>query len=110
MSWKCTVCNLIWDEEQPPDTCPKCSSPGEKYNRLTEEELAVIERSRLTNGLYMQLLALIPELAEIAIEGVEDNLDPWCKALHQRILDDVEFWEKSILAEINGHVNKGKWG
>lgn len=110
MHWKCGVCNLIWDGTHPPDTCPKCSSPAEKYDLMTEEQWALVERSRLTNGLYARLLALIPEIEEMARQGVEDDLDPWCRALHQRILDDVEFWGKSIRAEINGHVNKGKWG
>lgn len=110
MNWKCGVCNLILSGDAPPETCPKCASPGEKYAQLTDEEWALIERSRLTNDLYMRLLAMIPEIEEIADRGVEDNLDPWCRALHERILEDARFWKKSILAEINGHVNRGKWG
>lgn len=45
-----------------------------------------------------------------ASEGVEDNLDPWCRALHQQTLDAVQFLDTAIRAEIYGHVSKGKWG
>ena len=110
MNWKCGVCNLIWNGDAPPETCPKCASPGEKYAELTDDEWALIERARFTNELYMRLLAMIPEIEQIAEGGVEDDLDPWCRSLHERILEDVRFWKNSIRAEINGHVNKGKWG
>ncbi len=110
MNWKCGVCNLIWKGDGPPEACPKCASPGEKYAELSDEQWALIERSRVTNDLYMRLLAMIPGIEEIADRGVDDNLDPWCHALHERILEDVRFWKRSIVAEINGHVNRGKWG
>jgi len=110
MHWKCTVCNFLWEGESPPDTCPKCGWPGEKYEELSEDQWKLIERARFSNGLYNQLLTMIPELQEIAREGLDDNLDPWCVDIFQRLLDETTFLEKSIKAEINVHVNKGKWG
>ena len=110
MHWKCTVCNLLWEGEAPPENCPKCGSPGEKYEQMTEDDWSLVERSRLTNSLHVELLAILPDLQDIAREGLEDNLDPWCVDIFQRLLDESTFLEKSIKAEINGHVNRGKWG
>ena len=110
MYWKCTVCNLLWEGDKPPDKCPKCGSPGEKYQELTQEQWDLVERSRFTNSLHVHLLTILPDLQEMAREGLEDELDPRCVDIFQRLLDEATFLEKSIKAEINGHVSKGKWG
>ncbi len=110
MHWKCSVCNLLWHEDSPPESCPKCQSPGEKYEKLSAEAWQLIERSRFTNGLHTQLLCLIPRLKDLAEKGIEDDLDARCVALFKRVLEDVTYWENSSKAELNGHVNRGKWG
>jgi rubredoxin len=110
MHWKCSVCNFIWEGEAPPTQCPKCGVPGEKYAQLTEDQVNVVERSRFTNGLYAQLLTVLPDLQELARQGIEDDLDARCVTIFERLLAETSFLEKSIKAEINGHVMRGKWG
>ncbi len=110
MEWKCSVCNLIWDGEKPPEKCPKCSSPGDKYFELSEEAQDLIKRSRFTNALYMELLDTLPRLIEMADDGIEDNLDPRCVTLFKKLQEDALFILASAKAEVEGHMKKGKWG
>ena len=110
MHWKCSVCNLIWDGAELPEKCPKCSNPPEKFQQLSDEQWKLVEMSRFTNSLHIELLTILPRLQEIAQQGLEDDLDPPCVTLFQRLLDDAVFLEKSVKAELNGHMNRGKWG
>ncbi len=110
MKWKCGVCNLIWEGDSPPETCPKCGAPGDKYSQLNDDETKIVERSRFTNSLHIELLDILPRLLEIAEEGIEDDLDPRCVGLFKRLQDDANFLMASAKAELEGHMKKGKWG
>ena len=35
--WKCTVCGYIHEGDTPPETCPVCKQPKEKFVKLEEE-------------------------------------------------------------------------
>ncbi len=35
--WVCTVCGYIHEGEQPPEKCPVCNAPAEKFEKLEEE-------------------------------------------------------------------------
>jgi rubredoxin len=110
MFWKCSVCNFIWEGDAPPEKCPKCGAPAEKYEEMTEESWKTAERARFTNALHIELLDILPRLMEIAQEGIEDNLDPRCLTVFNRLQSEASFLEASIKAELEGHVKKGKWG
>ena len=110
MYWKCSVCNLIREGEAPPEKCPKCGSPADKYAQLTPEQWATVERSRFTNDIHVKLLTVLPELQAMAKKGIADNLDARCVAIFDRLLNEATFLESSIKAELNGHVLRGKWG
>ena len=36
--WVCTVCGYIHEGEQPPETCPVCRQPAEKFKKVEEEK------------------------------------------------------------------------
>ncbi len=36
--WKCTVCGYIHEGSEPPEKCPVCGAPREKFEELPEEE------------------------------------------------------------------------
>lgn len=110
MKWKCTVCNIIRAGDAPPEKCPKCGVPKEKYVEMTEDEMELVERSSYTNGIHLELLSILPQLVDLAEEGIEDDLDPRCVAVFQRLLEEAQFIEASIKAELEGHMKKGKWG
>lgn len=108
--WQCTVCNYIHEGEHAPDKCPKCGAPKEKFNALDDQRTALIKRSRLSNALLMELDGLMAAAAEVAEAGIEDNLDPGCAKLFKECREFASFAGQSLKAEIQNHINKGKWG
>ncbi len=36
--WVCTVCGYVHEGEQPPEKCPVCKQPAEKFKRMDEEK------------------------------------------------------------------------
>ena len=108
--WKCGNCGYVWDGEEPPEQCPKCGAAREQYTALDEKAVELVDRSRFTNSLHMNLFALFEQVMEIAEDGIDDNLDPNCVKIFQRALDQAEVLQQSIKAELQGHMNKGKWG
>lgn len=108
--WQCGSCGYVWDGEEPPDQCPKCGARRERYSALESGAAEKIERSRFTNGLHMQLYLLMEQVMDMAEDGVDDNLDPGCVKIFKRALEQAEIAQQSIKAELQGHMNKGKWG
>ncbi len=108
--WKCGVCGYVHDGDNPPDSCPKCGAPREKFSELPAEAANLLERSRLSNGLHMELHALLAKVKAVAQSGIEDNLDPMCVSLFKHALAEAEIVQGMIKAEIAGHLAKGKWG
>jgi predicted nucleic acid-binding Zn-ribbon protein len=108
--WKCGVCGYMWDGEEPPDTCHKCGSAKEKYVGLDDKAMEMVERSRFTNSLHMSLFALLEQVMDLAEDGVDDNLDSPCVKIFKQAMAQAEILEQSIKAELQSHMNKGKWG
>jgi hypothetical protein len=82
----------------------------EKFAELDEKAADLVERSRFTNSLHMQLFAVLEQVMDLAEDGVDDNLDPNCVKIFERTLEQAEILQQSIKAELQGHMNKGKWG
>lgn len=108
--WKCTICGYIHDGDAPPDKCPRCGAPKDKFEKIPDDKSKLIDRSRLSNGLHKKLFTLLEEIEHIGSKGVEDNLDPGCVAIFTRAKDEAHLLRKFIRAEIEVHVSKGKWG
>jgi hypothetical protein len=100
----------VWEGDEAPALCPKCGAPVEKFGELDEKAADLVERSRFTNSLHMQLFAVLEQVMDLAEDGVDDNLDPNCVRIFERALEQAEILQQSIKAEIQGHMNKGKWG
>ncbi|MEM1873888.1 MAG: hypothetical protein QXS85_02885 [Acidilobaceae archaeon] len=108
--WKCQACALVLEADSPPDRCPRCGAPKEKFAELSENEAQLVLRSRLTNTLHMRALVLLEELREIAEKGIQDNLDPLCVKIFQKEKEFAELTIQEIKAELEVHMKKGKWG
>ncbi len=39
--WICTVCGFVYEGDNPPDKCPQCGDPAEKFKELVEDENAL---------------------------------------------------------------------
>ncbi|HHT06272.1 MAG TPA: rubredoxin [Hydrogenispora sp.] len=108
--WLCGVCGYIHDGEQAPEACPKCGAPMEKFSEIPAEKSALIDRSRKTNQIYMEISALLEQVRELSEIGRDDDLDPPCVALFKKaIVYSVEL-QQGIKAELASHMGKGKWG
>lgn len=35
--WKCTICGYVHEGDQPPEACPKCKQPADKFVEVKEE-------------------------------------------------------------------------
>ena len=108
--WQCSSCWYVWDGEEPPDKCPNCGAAREKFTELEDKAMELVDSSRFTNNLHMQLYVLLEQVMEVAEDGIDDNLDPPCVRIFTRALEQAEILQQSIKGEIQGHVKKGKWG
>jgi rubredoxin len=108
--WRCGSCGYVWDGEEPPGRCPKCGAAKEKYGKLEDKAMELVERSRFTNNLHIHLYALLEQVMDVSEDGIDDNLDPGCVKVFKQALEQAEILQQSIKAELQGHMNKGKWG
>lgn len=108
--FRCGVCSYIYDGAEPPAKCPKCGAPKEKFSRLEKEAEEKILRSRKTNEMHVAISGLCAKIQKWALVIKEDNLDPPCVEIAERILKDTHEIIQSIKAELESHMNKGKWG
>ena len=108
--WQCGSCGYMWDGEEAPDKCPKCGAAKEKFTKLEDKAADIVERSRFTNDLHMQLYVVLEQVIAVAEDGIDDNLDPNCVKIFKRAAEKAEILQQSIKAELQGHTKKGKWG
>lgn len=108
--WKCSACQYITDAALALDVCPRCGAPKEKFVKLADDKANLVKRSRLSNGLHQKLHGILDEVEVIGNKGIEDNLDPMCVKIFTKARDDAKELKQWIKAEIEVHVNKGKWG
>ncbi|KAB2952385.1 rubredoxin [Heliorestis acidaminivorans] len=108
--FKCGVCGYIHEGSAAPVNCPKCGAPQEKFSQLTEEAANLVEKSRVTNDIHVQMLAVLENVIALAEEGREEDLDPGCNKVFDAIKNSAIEYRQSIKAEIQGHMSKGKWG
>lgn len=108
--WKCQVCGFIYEGPEPPEKCPKCGAPREQFKQLSPQEEELVLRSRKTNYLHMKALALLKELAFVAEEIEKDNLDPACVKIAREEKEFAHTTIQKIMAELETHMKKGKWG
>ncbi len=106
--WKCSVCGFV-HEGDPIEKCPKCDSPWEKFNQLTEEEAGKVYASDRTNDIHAELIRLSMEIVNLCKEGIEINLDPPCVSCFERAQNEAWIIKQRSKAEVAGHMGRGKW-
>ena len=108
--WKCQVCGFVFEGLEAPDKCPKCGAPKEQFKQLSEQEVQLVLRSRKTNYLHMKVLTLLRELLVVAEEIENDNLDPPCVKLAKEEKEFALTTIQKIMAELETHMKRSKWG
>ena len=107
--WKC-ICGYIHDGDEVCDVCPKCGAKGADFTELDEAAGNLIERSRHTNALHAQLIDLARQIERVCEAGIKDALDPGCVDVFEKSLKASYIQMKLSCTEMQGHMNKGKWG
>ena len=36
--WKCSICGYVWQGDNPPEACPVCRAPAEKFSQINEKK------------------------------------------------------------------------
>jgi rubredoxin len=108
--FRCSVCNYVCDCDAAPDKCPRCGAPKEKFVKLADDKVKLIDRARCSNQLHMGLISALDQVHSVAEAGIQDNLDPACVAIFTRARDEAKLLAQFIKAEIEVHIAKGKWG
>ena len=108
--FRCGVCGYVHDGDDAPDKCPKCGAPKEQFSEITGSDASLIEKSRRTNEYHIAISGLYAKVARWAQIIKDENLDPDCTAIAERVLKDTHETIQSIKAELEAHMKKGKWG
>lgn len=108
--YRCKVCFYLHEGEFPPPICPKCGAPKEQFEAMPNDGVELLTRAKKTNKLLTMSLTHLEELKELAKEGINDNLDPGCLNLFQKIDECTSVLRNIIIAELKTHFSKNKLG
>jgi hypothetical protein len=108
--FKCGGCGFVHDGDSAPEKCPKCGALKESFALLDDAAANLVERSRPTNMLHAQMIALAREIEHTCKDGIKDNLDAGCVDVFKKSLAHAYEIMKLSMTEIQGHMGKGKWG
>ena len=101
--WKCTICGEIVEGEYPPERCPLCKAPGEKFVPLEEEAMTWAAEHEL--GVAKKTCT-DPEI----IEGLRSNFQAECSevgmylamgrvAAREGYPEIAEYWKTAAFEE-----------
>jgi rubredoxin len=107
--WRCEVCGYLHEGEEPPDFCPKCGAPKEKFELLDDEEAQLMRDAALTKQKYAGIYARLEEIIRLAREGIDLDLDEGCTAIFKQTRDDVAGLSKKIKTALSGHAHECIW-
>lgn len=107
--WRCIVCGYLHEGDDPPDICPKCGAPKEKFELLDEEETGMMKDASLTKRKYEQIFARLEEIKEIADEGIILDLDEGCNKIFAQVKEDIAAIHGMIKEELSGHAKYCIW-
>lgn len=107
--WRCEVCGYLHEGDEPPDICPKCGAPREKFELLDEEEAQMMREAMQTKEKYSQILARLDEVFVLADEGLKLDLDDGCNSIFTRTKEEIAVIHKMIKDELAGHAGECIW-
>ncbi len=107
--WRCEVCGYLHEGEEPPDICPKCGAPKEKFELLDDEETQMMKDALQTKEKYKQILERLEEINRMAEEGVALDLDDGCNKIFNKTREDISEIHKMIKEELENHAQECIW-
>lgn len=107
--FKCSVCGFISEGEEAPEKCPKCNFGKEKFVELSSEVADKIYASDRTNDIHLEIITLAHKISKLCDEGIDIKLDPKCVSAFEKAKNEVWIIKQRSKAELEGHMNNGKW-
>ena len=68
MKWVCSVCGYVWEGEQPPEKCPQCKVPGDKFVKQGGEMTWAAEH----------VVGVAKGVSQEIIDGLKANFEGEC--------------------------------
>ncbi|MEA4922461.1 MAG: NADH peroxidase [Eubacteriaceae bacterium] len=101
MKWTCTVCGYTHEGDQPPEKCPQCGVPAEKFKKVAEGEMewAAEHEVGIAKGVDEEI-----------VQGLRDNFNGECsevgmylamsRVAHREGYPEIGlYWEKAAYEE-----------
>ena len=107
--WRCEVCGYLHKGSEPPEICPKCGAPKEKFELLDEEEAEMMREAMQTKETYAQILARLDEIFQLTQEGIDLDLDDGCNLIFKKTQEEISGIHKMIKDELAGHAQQCIW-
>ena len=100
MKWVCSVCGYVWEGEQPPEKCPQCKVPAEKFVKQGGEMTWAAEH----------VVGVAKGVPQEIIDGLKANFEGECsevgmylamaRVAHREGYPEIGlYWEKAALEE-----------
>lgn len=108
-TFKCAVCNYVYENEEVYDKCPICGAPMEKMEELDDTAKEKVYNADFTNDIHMEVIQLASRIVDLCEEGIEDKLDPTCVRAFNISKNLAWQIKQCSKAELESHVKKNKW-
>ena len=69
MKWTCSVCGYTHEGDQPPEKCPQCGVPAEKFNKVEEGAM---------EWAAEHVVGVAEGVDEEIVQGLRDNFNGEC--------------------------------
>lgn len=69
MKYRCLVCGYVYEGDAPPESCPQCKAPGEKFVPVTDA---------LTDWAAEHVIGVAKDVDPRVIEGLKNNFNGEC--------------------------------
>ena len=100
MKWVCSVCGYVWEGEQPPEKCPQCKVPADKFVKQASEMSWAAEH----------VVGVAKGVSEEIIDGLRANFNGECsevgmylamaRVAHREGYPEIGlYWEKAAYEE-----------
>ena len=100
MKWVCSVCGYVWEGEQPPEKCPQCKVPAEKFVKQGGEMSWAAEH----------VVGVAKGVSQEIIDGLKANFEGECsevgmylamaRVAHREGYPEIGmYWEKAAYEE-----------
>ena len=107
--WRCEVCGYLHEGDEPPEFCPKCGAPRDKFVLLDEEEAQMMIDARNTKAKYGEILKRLDEIHRLAQEGLDLDLDEGCNRIFTKTREETAGILEMIKDELAGHASECIW-